>query len=101
MKKVHTQIDPESDKYYPQKRRVTVEILTKDGKVYSQRRDGFRGEPEWPLTRKEIAAKFTNFASKTIGKQGAEKVIDFVSRLDEKDSIQELFPLLVRKEPDR
>ncbi len=101
MKKVHTQIDPESDKYYPQKRRVTVEILTKDGKVYSQRRDGFKGEPEWPLDRKEIAAKFVNFASPTIGKQRAQKVVDFVSRLDEKDSIQELFPLLGGKEAAR
>jgi 2-methylcitrate dehydratase PrpD len=99
MKKVHTQIDPESDKYYPQKRRVTVEILTKDGKVYSQRRDGFKGEPDWPLDRKDISAKFMNFASKTLGKRRAEKVIDFVFRLDEKDSIQELFMLLSRMDP--
>ena len=46
MKRVHTKVDPESDKNYPQKRQVTVEILTRDGKVYSQKLDGFRGEPE-------------------------------------------------------
>jgi len=98
---VHTQIDPESDKVYPQKRRVTVEILTKDGKAYSQRRDGFKGEPEWPLGRKAIAAKFMSLASGTIGEERAQKVVDFISRLEEKQSIQELGSLLSGKKPSR
>jgi 2-methylcitrate dehydratase PrpD len=98
MKKVHTQADPESDKLYPQKRRVTVEILTKDGKKYSQKVDAFKGEPDWPLTRKEIQTKFTNLSSPVIGEERAQEVVDYISRLEEKDSIQDLGPLLKRRE---
>jgi len=98
MKRVHTQVDPESDKLYPQKRRVTVEILTKDGKKYSQKVDAFKGEPEWPLTRREIQTKFMNLASPALGEQRAQGVIDYISRLEEKDSIQDLGSLLKKQE---
>lgn len=97
MKRVHTKIDPESDKNYPQKRQVTVEILTRDGKVYSQKLDGFRGEPESPLTRKEIEAKFMDLASGVIGKQNAQKIVNFTDKLEKKDSIRELGSLLNRR----
>jgi 2-methylcitrate dehydratase PrpD len=98
MKKVHTQVDPESDRLYPQKRRVTVEIQTKDGKKYSQKVDGFKGEPDWPLTRKEIQAKFMSLASPVLGEKRAQEVIDYISRLEEKDSIQDLGSLVKRRE---
>jgi 2-methylcitrate dehydratase PrpD len=98
MKKVHTQADPESDKLYPQKRRVTVEILTRDGKKYSERVEAFKGEPDWPLTRKEIQAKFTNLASSVIGKERAQEVLEYISRLEEKNSVQDLGGLLKRRE---
>jgi len=98
MKKVHTQADPESDKLYPRKRRVTVEILTKDGKKYSQKVEAFKGEPDWPLTRKEIQTKFTNLASPVIGEERAQEIIDYISRLEEKDSVQDLGSLLKRRE---
>jgi len=98
MKKVHTKVDPESDKNYPQKRQIKVEILTRDGKVYSQKLDGFRGEAEHPLTRKEIEAKFMDLASGVIGGQKAKKIIEFIAGLEKKDSVQELGSLLKKGE---
>jgi len=97
MKKVHTHVDPESDKLYPRKRRVTVEILTRDGKKYSERVEAFKGEPDWPLTRKEIQAKFTSLASPVLGARGAQAVVDYLSKLEEKRSIQDLGALLKRR----
>ena len=98
MKKVHTKVDPESDKNYPQKRQIKVEILTRDGKVYSQKLDGFRGEAEHPLTRKEIEEKFMDLASGVVGKQKAKKTIAFIAGLEKKDSLQELGSLLKKGE---
>ena len=92
MKRVHTKVDPESDKNYPQKRQATVEIRTREGKVYSQRLDGFKGEPEWPLTRREIEAKFMELASGVIGKQKAEEAVNFISSLEKKNSLSSFFP---------
>jgi 2-methylcitrate dehydratase PrpD len=98
MKKVHTRVDPEFDKNYPQKRPVRVEIQTRDGKVYSQKLDGFRGEAEYPLTRNEVEAKFMDLASGVIGGPRAKKIIAFVAGLEKKDSITELGSLLKKGE---
>ena len=92
MKRVHTSVDPESDKNYPQKKQATVEIRTHEGKVYSQRLDGFKGEPEWPLTRKDIEAKFMSLASGVIGKQKAEEIVNFISSLEKRNSLSFFLP---------
>ncbi len=87
MKRVHTRVDPEIDKNYPQKKQAKVEIRTHEGKVYSQKLDGFKGEPEWPLTRREIEAKFMDLASRVIGQQKAEETVQFISDLERKNSL--------------
>jgi len=92
MKRVHTRVDPESDKNYPRKKQATVEIRTREGKVYSQRLDGFRGEPEWPLTRSEIEEKFMGLASGVIGKQKAEEIVNFISCLEKRNSLASFLP---------
>jgi hypothetical protein len=71
-----------------------VEIRTRHGKLYSQKLDGFRGEAEYPLSRKEIEAKFLDLASGVIGEPKAKKVIAFIPGLEKKDSIKELGSLL-------
>jgi 2-methylcitrate dehydratase PrpD len=101
MKKVHTQADPESDKNYPQKRVVTVEILTRDGRVLSQKVEGFRGEPESPLTREEIKGKFISLTSNVIGRPKVQQIINFIEGLERKKSVQKLGALLGSKKKER
>lgn len=98
MKRVHAQADPESDKSYPKIRKVRVEIATRDGRVYSQKVEGFRGEPESPLTRKEIETKFMNLASGIIGTPKAEEIVHLIANLEEKGSVQKLGSILSKRE---
>jgi hypothetical protein len=47
------------------------------------------------LTRREIEAKFMDLASGVIGKQKAEKTVNFISSLEKKNSIQTMGALLM------
>lgn len=98
MKKVNPIVDPEIDRNFPYKRQVRVEIVTQEGKKYSQELNWFKGEPEWPLNKQEIEKKFLNLASKIGGEHKSKKAIAFLDRLEEAKVIRPLFPLLRRRE---
>lgn len=91
MEKVTIEISPELDKNYPAKRGTVVEMETYDGKTFSQALDVARGEPESPLSTKEVEEKFINSASGLIAPIFIEKVLEFINSLDAKIDINELF----------
>lgn len=59
--------DPKLDAGYPEKRAAEVEIELDDGRILKQAVDNARGEPEWPLTPKEIEDKFFALATPGLG----------------------------------
>lgn len=91
--KVNVLADDELTALSPQTRAAVVEIKARDGKIYRQRVDFPKGEPENPLTPKEIKSKFidlTVYSGKTT--QEASKILEIIWNLD--DNISELMVLL-------
>ncbi|KXA89840.1 hypothetical protein AKJ62_02240 [candidate division MSBL1 archaeon SCGC-AAA259D14] len=57
-------------------------IKTKDGKVYEEELDYPKGEPEWPLTEKEVKDKFKRLASYRITAEKADEIVEKVDKLE-------------------
>ena len=94
MKKTIVETDPELDRDYPRIRGAIVEIIIKDGKHFSHKLDLPKGDPENPWSRSEIEDKFHRMVSKMVSEKGRREIIEYVNRLEAKDNITGLFPLL-------
>jgi 2-methylcitrate dehydratase PrpD len=94
MKRVSVETSPELDQDYPAKRGTVVELITHDGKTYTQALDVARGEPEFPLSPEEVEEKFRQFASGLIEPEALGKVIHFVQTLEDQKGVSELFSWL-------
>ena len=77
MQKIRMVTDPELDKLNPQKRAAVVEIQLKDGTCYENRVDYPRGEPENPITDKELEQKMAGLFSEA-GRSNASDIIQCV-----------------------
>jgi 2-methylcitrate dehydratase len=94
MKRVTVETSSELDQDYPTKRGTIVEIMTPDGKTYTQALDVARGEPEFPLSPEEVEEKFRQSASGLIEPEALRKVTHFIQTLEDQKEISELFRLL-------
>jgi 2-methylcitrate dehydratase PrpD len=94
MKKVALETSPELDRDYPTKRGTVVEIMTHDGKTYTQALDVARGEPEFPLSPEEVEEKFRQSASGLIEPRAQGRAIHFIQTLEDQKGIAELFRCL-------
>jgi len=79
---------------YPQKCGAIVTVETKDGKKHKVQRDIPRGEPEDPLSHKEIEDKFREWATTVMDKDRAEEVLACTNNLESLDNIGKLVDLL-------
>lgn len=93
MSKVNVTEEKSFTELVPQMRSAIVEIMTNDGKQYSERVDYPKGEPENPLTDQEVEDKFRSLAQYS-GKSESEsrQIIDCV--WDIENRIGELFKLI-------
>ena len=76
---------------------ANMKVLTLSGDVYYKRIDIASGFPVNPLTQEEHERRFgdcIDFASTPIPRENAEKIIAFVSRLEELKDVRFLIPLL-------
>lgn len=93
MNKVSVEIDPELDKLLPDKRGAKGEIVLKNGQKFISFTDMPQGEPEKPLSKHDIEAKFTLLSQEVIG-DSVYKVMDMVWNLDNLQQINELIECL-------
>jgi 2-methylcitrate dehydratase PrpD len=73
---------------------AAVEIVTTDGRTYTERRTLGKGDPGDPLTRAEIAAKLRAAAAGVIAEANAERAIELVDRLEDVRDVRELLALV-------
>jgi 2-methylcitrate dehydratase PrpD len=77
--------------------RPTVEIRTRDGRVFSCTPDGVPGDPAHPVGWDVLEAKFrdcVSFARRPTIQGNVERLIEMVHRLDGLSDISEMFHLL-------
>jgi 2-methylcitrate dehydratase PrpD len=75
MEKIECVADPELSKGYPGQRAAQVEIETVDGRKFAHFQPYRKGDPELPLTDKELNDKFLELASPVIGDARARALL--------------------------
>ena len=87
--------DAELSKVFPGRfsEPAVVEVSTK-GREFVERSEYASGDPEKPLTREEVIAKFTRLATTVLAPTQAQEVMRLVLGLDEIKDIRELTALL-------
>lgn len=91
-KKVTVREETTLSQLVPKKRPAIVEVVTTDGKIYRERVDLPKGEPENPVTDKEIIKKFKELASCSRSAEEIAGILEIVEHAEEK--IGELFQFL-------
>lgn len=89
-KKVEVILDPDLDKLYDQKWPSIVEVWTTDGNRLSARCDLPKGEPEKPLTDREIQEKFISLATDKISEKRAKEIVDITLNIEQINDVREL-----------
>jgi 2-methylcitrate dehydratase PrpD len=93
MARVHLHVSPELTRMYPRKWASRVAILTRDGR----RLEGFcehpKGDPERPLTTKEIVGKFEDLTQGALSPSSRERLADRIFHLENVKDVAELLTL--------
>jgi 2-methylcitrate dehydratase PrpD len=87
-RKVTYAIDAETS--FPRQYSGAVDIVTMDGRTYSDREDVNKGSAEKPLTREEIEAKFMANACRVLPWQRAEALLAALLAIETLDDVREL-----------
>jgi 2-methylcitrate dehydratase PrpD len=77
--------------------RPTVEIRLKDGRSYSHKPEGVPGDPQHPVTREMLEAKFrdcVSFAAKPLQEADVDRAIALIRNLENVPDVTEIMQLL-------
>jgi 2-methylcitrate dehydratase PrpD len=98
--KVYVYNSEDLEKDYPKVMPALVEVIDKDGKIYSERIDIAKGGPGKKLTEQEIIKKFNDLTSTVYSKEKQNEIIHFIMNLEEKEDVSHLFQLLMMEKGD-
>jgi len=82
MKKIEVVIDPELDAAFPNQRAARVTIETKDGRNAEYLQPARKGDPELPLTDRDLEDKYLELASPVIGEASAKALVAKLWKLE-------------------
>lgn len=91
MPKVTVAIDPECAAAFPSKRSAKVEIRLKDGRVLNRHQHTRKGDPDAPLTDRDLSDKFLELTSDVIGAAQAKALL---AQLWEGNALPGIVPLV-------
>jgi 2-methylcitrate dehydratase PrpD len=87
--------DAEFERRYPEHYSSAVTVTMEDGTEYSVVVDDPKGDWRNPVTHEDIESKFTNLVKRvTDDDERIKEIIDYVNRLENQESIEDLFPLI-------
>ncbi len=81
---------------YPTKFPARVTVTLKDGRAFTTQRDFPKGDPQEPLSRSEIEAKFLDNAAARFAPADAKEMSRLILGLAELGDARPLFRLLLR-----
>ena len=82
MKKIEVVIDAELDAAFPNQRAARVTIETKDGRNAEYLQPARKGDPELPLTDRDLEDKYLELASPVIGEASAKALVAKLWKLE-------------------
>jgi 2-methylcitrate dehydratase PrpD len=83
--------DPELTRLYPHKWPSRVEIELANGKIYKGYCEYPKGDPENPLSEKELIEKFDKLCGDILTKDAKERIIGLVLNLEKVDDVTNIF----------
>lgn len=90
MKKIVLTLDAELDAAFPGQRAARVEIRLRDGRVLSWLQPFRKGDPEAPLSDRELEQKYRELADPVLGSEAAGVLLEKLYRLDELPGLETL-----------
>ena len=90
MKKIDVQIDPELDASFPGQRAARVSIETVDGRKCEFLQPARKGDPELPLTDRELEDKYLELAAPVLGEAAAKALVAKLWQLEKIGHVSEL-----------
>ena len=97
MKRVHTYHSPEIEAKGSERMRSLVEVRLKDGRSFQREAFTSRGQPDRPMSREELATKFTDCARATLSQERISKALEVIYRVEELPSVSALVKPVVEK----
>lgn len=86
--------DASLDSLYPKQWPAMVGITLKDGRTFSKGVRNPKGEPENPISRKDLVGKFTSLVSNCISPENANELARRVLALDQEPSVHGIMSAL-------
>ena len=83
--------DPELTRLYPQKWPTRVEIEMTNGRRYSGYCEYPKGDPENPISEKELIEKFNKLCGDIITKDEQDRIVELVLNLEKIDDVANIF----------
>ena len=92
MQRIDLAVDPALDAAFPKKRAARVEIETRDGRHLAHDQPTRKGDPDAPLSDRDLDNKFTELAGAAIGAQAAAALLAELHELEIRDDAEILAP---------
>lgn len=96
MKRIEIQEDPSLNRHYPDTLASIAELETKDRGTIRHQVIYPKGNTRNPLTESDIADKFEELCSLSLGKARCEELLEMLFNLDQLDSVEKLVGLIHR-----
>ncbi|HXJ00176.1 MAG TPA: MmgE/PrpD family protein [Micropepsaceae bacterium] len=87
MDRIALVVDPGIDAAFPGRRAALVTIETKDGRIERYLQQTRKGDPDMPLTDKELEEKYLELTVPVIGRSKAASLLERLWRLDSQQSL--------------
>lgn len=92
--KVEIVVDPEYDRRFPSCRPTKVEVFLNNGTSVAQENFFRKGDPENPLAREDLVAKFQNLAGNRLGPEKTEAIVKATFSIEDASDAGLLFRML-------
>jgi 2-methylcitrate dehydratase PrpD len=86
MKKISVAVDPNMDSGFPQQRAARIEFQLEDGSRLQYLQPNRKGDPEAPLTDKELEGKFMELAEPVMGQARSDALLRRLWRLEDQSA---------------
>lgn len=96
MKKIYLEGDPALGKLYPDMIPAKVEIITKDGKIFSAEEYYPKGFPKNPMSDEEISSKFQSLCTYVFEKEIIDQLREMIMKMESLKDILGMMKLLIR-----
>jgi 2-methylcitrate dehydratase PrpD len=87
MKKVTVELDPQLDATFPAQRAARVAIRLADGRSEEFLQPTRKGDPDMPLSDRELEEKFLELAGPVLGDAAARKLLERLWRLETQSTL--------------